>query len=82
MALWAPAGSTSTARGIHRGGVTFAELGRHAGPVAPDDREAPLDDEEQRVSGAVDRQSRLVGIEPDGERAEVARVESVQSWIP
>jgi hypothetical protein len=65
-------------RGIRQRGVTFAELGRHAGRVAPGDREAALDDEEQRFSGAVDRQSRLVGIEPDGERAEIARVESGQ----
>jgi hypothetical protein len=50
--------------------------------VAPDDREAPLDDEEQRLSGAGDRQSRLVGIEPDGKRAEVARVESGQVVDP
>src|SRR5438132_14320783 len=69
-------------RGIRRGGVAFAELGRRAGRVAPDDREAPLDDEEQRFSGAVDRQSLLVGIEPDGERAEVARVESGQVVDP
>src|SRR5713101_5879123 len=65
-------------RRIRQGGVTFAELGRHAGRVAPDDRDGPLDDEEQRFRGAVDRQSRLVRSEPDGERAEVARVESGQ----
>src|SRR5438132_1940725 len=69
-------------RGIRQGGVTFAELGRHAGRVAPDDRDGPLDDEEQRFSGAVDRQSRLVRSEPDGERAEVARVESGQVVDP
>src|SRR5262249_18090643 len=39
---------------------------------------APLDDEEQRLCGARDRQSRLMGIEPDDERADVVRVESRQ----
>jgi hypothetical protein len=63
-------------RGIRRRGVTLAELGRLEGRFAPDDREAPFDDKEQRFSGVVDRQSRLVRIELDGERAEVARVES------
>src|SRR5207248_423726 len=52
------------------------------GRFAPGDGEAPLDDEEQRFSGAVDRQSRLMGIEPDGEGAEVARVESGQVVDP
>src|SRR5262249_46385942 len=69
-------------RGIRQGGVTFAELGRRTGRVAPGDREGPLGDEEQRFSGAVDRQSRLVGIEPDGEQAEVAGVESRQVVDP
>jgi len=78
----APASSTSTAGGFVQGGVTFAELGRRAGRVAPDDREGPLGDEEQRFSGAVDRQSRLVAIEPDGERAEVACVEAGQVVDP
>src|SRR6266446_3556087 len=69
-------------RGIRQRGVAFAELGRHAGRVAPGDREAPLGDEEQCFSGAVDRQSRLVRIEPDGKHAEVARVESWQVVDP
>ena len=43
MAPSAPASSTSTAGGTRRGGVTFAELGRHAGRVTPDGREAPPD---------------------------------------
>jgi hypothetical protein len=44
------------------------------GSCEPDDREAPFDDGEQCFSGAVDWQSRLVGIEPDGERVETAVV--------
>ena len=69
-------------RRIRQGGVTFAELGRHAGRVAPDDREAPLDDEEQRFSGAVDRQSRLTGIEPDANERKSLVSNPGRSWMP
>ena len=82
MAPSAPASSTSTA-----GGFVNAVS---PSPSSVDARVASrqttvrgsLGDEEQRCSGAVDRQSRLVGIEADGERAEVVRVESWQVVDP